>query len=220
MTDKLYYARGLDVWKAPVRTKVEGGTNVTIGFHACTATEIIGEDGAQAIAELLTLGEQAQAGWTNITPSSPQQNKLVTDEMVEKAAAAYWLEVYGRHRKSQKWPEDVYGSHQQLFRDGCRAALSAALADHEAGVVAAVEATPTVAHGQCMLAAFEAAYPELYYHIAKGKICAGEPLYGAIITTMGTTEIGHGESNISADDALRVAIDNAGLSLFATEGKA
>lgn len=72
-----------------------------------------------------------------------------------------------------------------------------------------------------IVAAFETAYPELYYHIAKGKICAGEPLYGAIITTMGTTEIGHGESDISADDALRIAIENAGLTMPAlatTEG--
>ena len=40
------------------------------------------------------------------------------------------------------------------------------------------------------VAAFEDAYPELYYHIAKGKICAGEPLYGAIITTMGNDHRG------------------------------
>lgn len=84
---------------------------------------------------------------------------------------------------------------------------------------AALGMTPSPqADGMGTVAAFEAAYPELYYHIAKGKICAGEQLYGAIITTMGTTEIGHGESNISADDALRIAIENAGLTL-ATEGK-
>jgi hypothetical protein len=58
---------------------------------------------------------------------SPETNLWVTDEMVEKAAAAYWLEVYGRHRKSQQWPEDVHGGSQQLFHDGCRAALNAAL---------------------------------------------------------------------------------------------
>jgi hypothetical protein len=70
-----------------------------------------------------------------------------------------------------------------------------------------------------IVAAFEATYPELYYHIAKGKICAGEPLYGAIITTMGATEIGHGESDISADDALRIAIENAGLTVPALNTK-
>lgn len=51
----------------------------------------------------------------------------ITDEMVEAAAAAYWFEVYGRHRKQPvKWPDDAYGGN--LFRDGCRAALAAALA--------------------------------------------------------------------------------------------
>ena len=51
----------------------------------------------------------------------------ITDEMVEKAAEAYWLEVYGKHRKSKNWPDDVFGGSQQLFRDGCRAALIATL---------------------------------------------------------------------------------------------
>src|SRR3546814_20798380 len=64
---------------------------------------------------------------------------------------------------------------------------------------------------------FEAAYPELYYHIAKGKICAGEPLYGAIITTLGGTDIGHGESDVSADEAFITAVRHAGLSIT-TEG--
>lgn len=56
---------------------------------------------------------------------------MVTDEMVEKAAEAYWMQVYGRHRKANKWPDDVYGSSQELFRDGCRAALEAALSAAE-----------------------------------------------------------------------------------------
>lgn len=62
------------------------------------------------------------------------------------------------------------------------------------------------------IAAFEVAYPHLYWHIAKGKISAGEPLYAAIITTIGGTEIGHGESNVSADDAFGIAARSAGLS--------
>lgn len=65
---------------------------------------------------------------------------------------------------------------------------------------------------------FESAYPELYWHVAKGKIAAGEPLYGAIICTIGGTEIGHGESDESAEEAFRIAVDNAGLSLVASEG--
>lgn len=63
---------------------------------------------------------------------------------------------------------------------------------------------------------FETAYPDLYWHVAKGKICAGEPLYGAIITTLGGTEIGHGESDVSADDAFSIAVHNAGLDLPAS----
>ena len=68
-----------------------------------------------------------------------------------------------------------------------------------------------------VIAAFEAAYPELYWHVAKGKITAGEPLYGAIITDAFGKEIGDGESDVSADEAFRIAIEDAGLSL-ATEG--
>lgn len=53
----------------------------------------------------------------------------ITDDMVEKAAEAYWFEVYGRHRKKPgKWPECVYGGSDELFRAGCRSALTAALA--------------------------------------------------------------------------------------------
>lgn len=74
------------------------------------------------------------------------------------------------------------------------------------------EASPTEETAG-IIARFEQAYPELYWHIAKGKICAGEPLYGAIIATMGTTEIGHGESDVSAEEAFRIAVDNAGLFL-------
>lgn len=54
---------------------------------------------------------------------------MITDEMVEAAAGAYWFEVYGKHRKQPcKWPDDVYGNSQVLFRDGCHAALEAAFA--------------------------------------------------------------------------------------------
>lgn len=60
-----------------------------------------------------------------------------------------------------------------------------------------------------MIAEFEKAHPEFYWHIAKGRITAGEPLYGAIITTERGIEIGHGESNVSAEDAFRIAIESA-----------
>lgn len=61
---------------------------------------------------------------------------------------------------------------------------------------------------------FERAYPELYWHVAKGKISAGEPLYGAAIFTGGNTEMGHGESDESAEEAFRIAVDDAGLTLI------
>ncbi len=66
-----------------------------------------------------------------------------------------------------------------------------------------------------LIAEFERHHPELYWHIAKGKITAGEPLYGAIITTDMGVEIGHGESDVSAEDAFRVAIDAATLRIRA-----
>ncbi|SOD00249.1 hypothetical protein SAMN05216358_5353 [Rhizobium sp. AN5] len=57
--------------------------------------------------------------------------------------------------------------------------------------------------------AFDKDHPELYWHIAKGKITAGEPLYGAIITDSKGNEIGHGESDASAVDAFNVAVAKA-----------
>lgn len=54
--------------------------------------------------------------------------------------------------------------------------------------------------------AFDRDHPELYWHIAKGKITAGEPLYGAIIVDSRGTELGHGESDVSAIDAFNIAM--------------
>jgi hypothetical protein len=59
--------------------------------------------------------------------------------------------------------------------------------------------------------AFDKDHPELYWHIAKGKITAGEPLYGAIITDLRGNELGDGESNVSAIDAFNIAVDDAAL---------
>lgn len=58
---------------------------------------------------------------------------------------------------------------------------------------------------------FDKDHPELYWHIAKGKITAGEPLYGAIVTDLQGNELGHGESDASAVDALNVAGAKASL---------
>jgi hypothetical protein len=59
--------------------------------------------------------------------------------------------------------------------------------------------------------AFDRDHPELYWHIAKGKITAGEPLYGAIITDIRGNELGDGESNVSAVDAFNIAVDDAAI---------
>ncbi|OJU05888.1 MAG: hypothetical protein BGN83_14700 [Rhizobium sp. 63-7] len=84
MPDKLYYAKGMEVWKSPIRTKIEGGESVTLGFHACTASEAVGEEGATAIAALLCLGEEAQAapknsetGWQPISTAPHSKQVLV-----------------------------------------------------------------------------------------------------------------------------------------------
>ncbi|WWT40049.1 hypothetical protein [Nostoc phage Nsp-JY10] len=72
---------------------------------------------------------------------------------------------------------------------------------------------PPSSHLVGAIAAFEASYPELYWTIAKGRVRSDEPLYGAVISTQGLTDIGKGESNISAADALRIAVDDAGLTM-------
>lgn len=59
--------------------------------------------------------------------------------------------------------------------------------------------------------AFDRDHPELYWHIAKGKIAAGEPLYGAIITDLRGKELGHGESDASAVDAFNIAVASSSL---------
>ena len=79
-------------------------------------------------------------------------------------------------------------------KDEIRSALSAQVQD----VAGTVEA-------------FDKDHPELYWHIAKGKITASEPLYGAIITDLRGNELGDGESNVSAIDAFNIAVDYAAL---------
>lgn len=71
-----------------------------------------------------------------------------------------------------------------------------------------------------IIATFEAAYPDHYWHVAKGKITASEPLYGAIIYDIFGNEIGDGESDVSADEALRIAIEDAGLDIPAPQPRA
>lgn len=74
MTDKLYHAKGLEVWKSPVHQKVDGGTKISVGFKVCTVSEMVGEEGAIAVAELLHIGEASQ---------SPAVVQQTADESVE-----------------------------------------------------------------------------------------------------------------------------------------
>lgn len=58
---------------------------------------------------------------------------------------------------------------------------------------------------------FEASFPELFWHIAKGRLSVDEPIYGATINTVGGMEIGAGESDVSVEDAFEIAFRNSGL---------
>jgi hypothetical protein len=105
MADELYYAKGLEVWKSPVGTKIEGGESVSVGFHACTASDVIGEEGAVAIAALLCLGEQAK----------------ITDAQVETALTTWFKGEISWDKGMAPWSADQ-------FRTEMRATLEAALA--------------------------------------------------------------------------------------------
>lgn len=62
------------------------------------------------------------------------------------------------------------------------------------------------------VALIEEAYPDHNWHIAKGRLSADEPLYGALIME-GEIEIAGGESDISAAGAMKAAILNARAAL-------
>ncbi len=57
--EKLFYTKGLEVWKRPVsKPNPDGGKTVSLGFHVCTATEVVGETGAQTIADGMDYAER------------------------------------------------------------------------------------------------------------------------------------------------------------------
>jgi hypothetical protein len=62
------------------------------------------------------------------------------------------------------------------------------------------------------VALIEKAYPDHNWHIAKGRLSADEPLYGALIME-GGAEIAGGESDISAAAAMKSAILSARATL-------
>jgi hypothetical protein len=90
MTDKLYYAKDLTVWKSPVREQVEGSHRVSVGFPVCTVSEYIGQEGAVAVAELLILGEASQ-NETEATPTVPLDLLEAIDRKAEAGLCYYSL---------------------------------------------------------------------------------------------------------------------------------
>lgn len=57
--DGSYYAKGGGVWKSPVVTKMpEGGSSISIGFQVCKMTDIVGDEGVEAVAELMNRGDR------------------------------------------------------------------------------------------------------------------------------------------------------------------
>lgn len=59
MSEPLYYAKGLDVWKRSVETSrtEAGGRSFSLGFKVCTVSDVVGEEGAEAVAAMLTFAE-------------------------------------------------------------------------------------------------------------------------------------------------------------------
>ena len=55
---QIYYARDDRVFKSPVKNRVPGGTNVTVGFPVCTASDYVE---AEDIAEMLVAAESHEA---------------------------------------------------------------------------------------------------------------------------------------------------------------
>lgn len=105
-----YYAKGMEIWKSPVTTENgDGTTSISIGFQCATATEIVGEEGAQAIAEMLTLTADS------------------ADLTAEAAARIAALSAEnGRLRKALEWCRDrdeQNGSLPEAYAETIRAAL-------------------------------------------------------------------------------------------------
>lgn len=54
----LYYARGLDVFKSPIRKSYRNGSHsIEMGFRVCTVTDELGPEGATTLAEMLVIAE-------------------------------------------------------------------------------------------------------------------------------------------------------------------
>ena len=56
--DGSYYAKGDTVWKRPVETRGAGGSKISFGFPVCQMSDIVGEEGAETVAELMNQGDE------------------------------------------------------------------------------------------------------------------------------------------------------------------
>ncbi len=121
MADTLYYAKGLEVWKSPVRTKIDGGESVSVGFLACTASEVVGEEGAIAIAALLCLGEQAQK------PAPSEHVRVWTQKDAEREYVAFaeWFKERGYPGYPDLYPLTTENAMHSAWQEAAkRAALA------------------------------------------------------------------------------------------------
>jgi len=57
MIESLYYVKGDVVFKRPIRRKTATGTNITMGFPVCTASEYVSAD---AIAIIFNENERPE----------------------------------------------------------------------------------------------------------------------------------------------------------------
>jgi hypothetical protein len=56
-TDPLYYAKGDTVYKRPVYKRNGNGTqDISIGFPVCVMHDVVGQEAAETVAELMNAG--------------------------------------------------------------------------------------------------------------------------------------------------------------------
>ena len=62
MSEQPYYAKDGIVWKASIETKhADQSSSFTLAFPVCSMSEAVGDDAADAVANLMNAGAQAEA---------------------------------------------------------------------------------------------------------------------------------------------------------------
>lgn len=131
------------------------------------------------------------------------------DRAVEPAPSVAVTSLRGALIDAKTWHQDMRKSCSKQPPSTMRDFAMATHAEQIESIDTALSAQVQDVAGT--VEAFDRDHPELYWHIAKGKITASEPLYGAIITDIRGNELGDGESNVSAIDAFNIAVDDAAL---------